>query len=308
MAILEFPVLFLGATPANTPALYSMMNHADLTLGTWFPMGGMQQISKAFEKVAKSVGVSIHYNSEVISITGSGQKIDTVATERDVYQCDGIVIAADYQYLEQTVLDKKFRKYDHKYWESRAMSPSSLLFYLGVKRKLPNLLHHNLFFDTSFEQHAAEIYENPQWPSNPLFYASLSSKTDSSCAPEGCENLFLLMPIAAGMKDDKALHQQYLDTFIKRIVDRAGVDFGNDIVVNRSYCLDDFKADYHSYKGNAYGLANTLKQTAFLKPKMRSSKASNLFFAGQLTVPGPGVPPAIISGRIAAKALLKVLK
>jgi len=307
VAILEFPVLFLGATPANTPALYSMMNHADLTLGTWFPMGGMHQISKAFENVAKSVGVNICYNSEVKLITGSNKKITTVETENAVYQCDGLVIAADYQHLEQNILDPQFRKYDSKYWESRVMSPSSLLFYLGVNKILPNLLHHNLFFDTSFEKHAKEIYEQPQWPSNPLFYASLSSKTDNTCAPPNCENLFLLMPIAAGMKDDKALHQTYLDTFIDRIVERSGVDFRNDIVVNRSYCLDDFKADYHSYKGNAYGLANTLKQTAFLKPKMRSSKANNLFFAGQLTVPGPGVPPAIISGRMAALELIKSL-
>ncbi len=304
-SILEFPVLFLGATPANTPALYSMMNHADLTLGTWFPIGGMHEIAKAFEKIAKHAGVAIKYSQEVIRIDGEKNKVNIVETVTDTYHCDGIIAAGDYQYLEQNVLDIKFRKYDAKYWNTRELSPSSLLFYLGINKKLPNLLHHNLFFDESFESHAFQIYNEPAWPKEALFYACLASKTDAACAPEGHENLFLLMPIAAGLKDDKAKHQQYLDLFLTRMEKRVGFNFRDAITVNRSYCLDDFVADYHSFKGNAYGLSNTLKQTAFLKPKMRSKKAKNLFFAGQLTVPGPGVPPAIISGRMAAKALDK---
>ena len=307
VSILEFPVLFLGSTPSNTPALYSMLNHADLTLGTWYPMGGMHQISLAFEKVAKSVGVDIKYNQTVLNITGDGNQINLVETENDSYSCDGCVIAGDYEHFEQRVLDKKYRKYNTKYWDSRTMSPSSLLYYLGVDKKIPNLLHHNLFFDESFEGHAKEIYDTPKWPSKPLFYASLSSKTDASAAPENGENLFLLMPLAAGLEDKVELHEAYLATFMRRIEERAGCNISDSISVKRSYCLEDFKKDYNSFKGNAYGLANTLRQTAFLKPKMRSSKAKNLFYTGQLTVPGPGVPPAIISGRIAAKELSKSL-
>jgi len=306
-AILEFPVLFLGSTPSNTPALYSMMNHADLTLGTWYPMGGMHEIGKAFEQVALSVGVEIKYSQEVMRISGSGKQIDTVETQTDTFACDGIVVSGDYHHIEQKVLDVQFRKYDEAYWDKRTMSPSSLLFYLGVEKKLPNLLHHNLFFDESFEQHADEIYKDPKWPSKPLFYASLSSKTDKSAAPPNAENLFLLMPLAAGLEDDQVLHQSYLDTFLNRLAERVGFNFKDNIRVSRSYAMNDFKKDYHSFKGNAYGLANTLRQTAFLKPRMRSLKAKNMFFAGQLTVPGPGVPPAIISGRIAAKELNKMI-
>lgn len=307
VAILEFPVLFLGSTPSNTPALYSMMNYADLSLGTWYPMGGMHKISLAFEKVAQSVGVEIKFNQEVKSITGSGKSINNVETQNASYDCDACVIASDYEHMEQRVLDDSFKKYDAKYWNNRTMSPSSLLYYIGVNKKLPNLLHHNLFFDESFEQHAHEIYGKPQWPSKPLFYASLSSKTDDSAAPKGGENLFLLMPLAAGLEDKTELHEEYLDVFLNRLEERVGDSIKNNIVLKRSYCLKDFKKDYNSFKGNAYGLANTLRQTAFLKPKMRSAKANNLFFAGQLTVPGPGVPPAIISGRIAAKELNKTL-
>jgi phytoene desaturase len=306
-SILEFPVLFLGSTPANTPALYSMMNHADLTLGTWYPMGGMHEISKAFEKIALNAGVEIKYNQEVTLITGSGKSINQVETKTDSFTCDGIVISGDYHHMEQKVLDPKFRKYDYDYWNKRTMSPSSLLFYMGVNRELPNLKHHNLFFDESFEGHADEIYKDPQWPSKPLFYACLSSKTDPNVAPKGSENLFLLMPLAAGLTDQPELHDTYLKNFLNRMEERVGFNFEENIEVKRSYSINDFKSDYHSFKGNAYGLANTLRQTAFLKPKMRSAKANNLFFAGQLTVPGPGVPPAIISGRIAAKELNKSL-
>ncbi len=305
VSILEFPVLFLGATPAKTPALYAMMNHADLNLGTWYPLGGMHKIAQAFEKIAIHLGVQIKYEEEVIKISGKQKNISTVVTANNTYKCDGIILAGDYAHLEQQVLDIEFRKYDATYWENRKMSPSSLLFYLGVNKKLPNLLHHNLFFDAPFEQHACEIYDQPKWPSNPLFYACLSSKTDESCAPKDHENLFLLMPIAAGLKDDPERYENYLNSFLDRMANRVGFDFKENIVLKRSYCLQDFKNDYHSFKGNAYGLSNTLLQTAFLKPKMRSPKAKNLFFAGQLTVPGPGVPPSIISGKMAADALAK---
>ena len=307
VSILEFPVLFLGSTPSNTPALYSMMNYADLALGTWYPMGGMHQISLAFEKVAKSVGVNIKYEEEVNQISGTGKSINKIITSKGEYDCDACIISADYEHMEQRVLDPRFRKYNSKYWDTRTMSPSSLLYYLGVKKTLPNLLHHNLFFDEDFGQHAHEIYGEPMWPTKPLFYASLSSKTDTAAAPPNSENLFLLMPLAAGLEDRSDLHEQYLDRFLGRLSERVGFDFKDEIEVKRSYCLADFKKDYHSFKGNAYGLANTLRQTAFLKPKMRSAKAKNLFFTGQLTVPGPGVPPAIISGRIAASELHKAL-
>lgn len=304
-SILEFPVLFLGSTPGNTPALYSMMNHADLTLGTWYPMGGMHEISKAFEKIARGAGVEIKYNQEVTHITGASKQVNKVETKTDSFDCDGIVVSGDYHHVEQNVLDPRFRKYDSSYWDKRTMSPSSLLFYLGVSKELPNLKHHNLFFDESFAAHADEIYQDPKWPTNPLFYACLSSKTDPNVAPKGSENLFLLMPIAAGLKDQPELHDLYLKNFLGRMEERVGFNFEDHIELQRSYSLNDFKSDYFSFKGNAYGLANTLRQTAFLKPKMRSAKAKNLFFAGQLTVPGPGVPPAIISGRIAAKELNK---
>ncbi len=305
--LLEFPVLFLGATPQNTPAMYSMMNYADLALGTWYPMGGMHEIVKAMVKTAQGQGVEIKLNHEVLKIETENGKVKYLITNQGIVNADFVIAGADYEHVDQSLLDKPNRNYDQKYWESRTMSPSSLLFYIGLDKKVEGILHHNLFFDEDFELHAEEIYTKPNWPQKPLFYVSCSSKTDSSVAPQGCENLFFLMPVAPDLKDDEATREHYFDLMINRFEKITGQQIRDSIVVKRSYAHQDFIADYHSFKGNAYGLANTLKQTAFFKPAMKSKKIKNMLFTGQLTVPGPGVPPSLISGQVAAREAIKLL-
>lgn len=299
--LLEFPVLFLGATPQNTPALYSMMNYADLALGTWYPMGGMNEIVQAMVNVAVEHGVTIRLQSEVIKIPVADGKASGVLTAEGFFPADMVIANADYQFVDQTLLDKPYRNYTPKYWGNRTLSPSSLLFYLGINKKLEGIEHHNLFFDEDFELHAKEIYTEPKWPSKPLFYVSCTSKTDPGVAPDGMENLFFLMPIAPGLTDSQEMRDKYYNLMMDRFEKVTGQSVRDSVIVKRDYALNDFTADYHSFKGNAYGLANTLKQTAFLKPKMRSKKVKNLLYTGQLTVPGPGVPPSIISGQVAAK-------
>lgn len=306
--ILEFPVLFLGATPWKIPALYSLMNHADLNLGTWYPRGGMYEVVKALEKINLDLGVNIITGQEVQSVEFLGKNIHTLCTDRQRITADFIINATDYHHFEQKVLPPKYRKYDAAYWESRTMAPSSLLFYLGIEGKIEGLHHHSLFFDEDFQQHAEEIYERPQWPKKPLFYLCSPSRTDDSVAPKGCENLFLLMPLAPGLKDDKLKHDEYYEQMMDRVEQRLKQPIRDKVIYKKSYCLEDFSKDYNAYKGNAYGLANTLMQTAFLKPKMRNSKISNLLNCGQLTVPGPGMPPSLISGRLAAMEAIKYLK
>ena len=303
--LLEFPALFLGATPQNTPALYSMMNYADLVLGTWYPMGGMHEIVKAMVDIAGEQGVGIKLNSEVTKINIENGYVQSVSTNDGDYPADIVIAGADYEYVDQHLIDEPYRNYTKKYWDSRTLSPSCLIWYIGVSKKLPSLQHHNLFFDEDFEQHAQEIYKQPAWPQKPLFYVCCSSKTDSTVAPENCENLFFLMPVAPGIEDNDAVRQQYLDLMISRFEKVTGEKISENVILKRSYALNDFKADYRSFKGNAYGLANTLKQTAFLKPAMGAKKIKNLLYAGHLTVPGPGVPPAIISGQVVANEAMK---
>ena len=308
LELVEFPILFLGATSENTPALYSLMNYADLALGTWYPKGGMHKIVEGMVRLAEELGVELQYGAEVTEIVVENGRSTGVRTTTGFVAADAVVAGADYHHIEQEVLAPEFRNYDEKYWDSRTMAPSSLLFYLGVNKKLDKLRHHNLFFDEDLTQHAREIYEQPQWPSRPLFYASVPSKTDPTVAPEGQENLFLLIPVAPGLTDDEATRERYYDSLMDRLERHCGHSVRDAVVFKRSYAHRDFVADYHSYKGNAYGLANTLRQTAILKPTLKSKRVKNLYFTGQLTVPGPGVPPSLISGQVVAGQVLKEIK
>jgi phytoene desaturase len=303
--LLEFPVLFLGATAEKTPALYSLMNYADMSLGTWYPMGGMYKIIEGMVDLAKSQGVKFEYNSAVSALEMNGVKAKGLWTGAHFKPSDYIVSSADYHHVEQHLIPKEFRRYSEAYWNSRTMAPSSLIFFLGVNKRVKNLLHHNLFFDQDFSTHAKEIYENPQWPTSPQFYVSCPSKTDDSVAPEGCENIFILIPVAPGLKDDEAQREKYYSLVLERLENLIGENIRDHVVYKRSYAHNDFIADYNAFQGNAYGLANTLMQTANLKPGIVNKKIGNLFYTGQLTVPGPGVPPSLISGQVVARELIK---
>lgn len=307
LSLMDFPVLFLGSAPENTPALYSMMNYAGLMLGTYYPENGMFQIIQAMEKVAIDLGVKIELNADVKEIKTENNLAKSVILNNLEYNFDAIVAAGDYAHME-TLLPKSHRNYTKKYWDSRVLSPSSLLFFVGVNKKIPKINHHTLFFDESLEDHAKDIYNEPKWPEKPLFYVCAPSKTDEKVAPENSENLFFLIPLAPGLEDTEDLREKYFKIILDRLEKFTETNIENSIIFKKSYCIKDFEKDYYSLKGNAYGLSNVLKQTAILKPKLHNKKLSNLVYAGQLTVPGPGMPPAIISGKIAANEIHNFFK
>jgi len=302
--ILEFPVLFLGAKPSDTPLFYSFMNYADFGLGTWHPKNGMYSVVLAIEKLAVELGVVIHTNSNISKIDVLDGKATGLTVNGKMITADVILSGADYHHTE-TLLDEKFRRYSEKYWDSRTFAPSSLLFYVGFDKKVENVKHHTLFFDVPFDQHAKDIYDDPKWPENPLFYASFPSKTDADAAPEGKEAAIFLIPLAPGIEDTAELREQYFEKIMTRLENLTQQSLKKNLIFKESFCVNDFISDYNSYKGNAYGLANTLLQTAFLKPKLKSNKVENLYFTGQLTVPGPGVPPALISGKLVSELIEK---
>ena len=302
--ILEFPVLFLGAKPSNTPSFYSFMNYADFGLGTWHPKGGMNDVIKAMTELAETLGVKIKTNQNVSKIVTENSLVKGVLVNDKMVEADVVLSGADYHHTE-TLLDEKYRQYSESYWNNRTFAPSSLLFYVGFDKKLKNIAHHTLFFDVDFESHTRSIYDNPEWPKEPLFYANFPSLTGEDFAPKGKEGGFFLIPLASGIRDTEALREEYFDIIMKRIEKQTNQEVRTSILFKESFCVNDFIKDYNSYKGNAYGLANTLLQTAFLRPKLKSKKLDNLFFTGQLTVPGPGVPPALISGKIASNLIMK---
>jgi phytoene desaturase len=303
--LLEFPILFLGAKPENTPALYSLMNYADMALGTWYPKGGMFKIIDGMVMLAKSLDVKFEFDSTVQGIEVDSTKAKGVLVNDTFREFDYIVASADYHHVEQHLLPETHRTYTEAYWQKRTMAPSSLIFYLGLNKKIDNILHHTLFFDQDFEVHAREIYGEPKWPSAPQFYVSCTSQSDRTVAPEGCENIFILVPVAPGLEDSEEMREKYFDSIISRFEAIMGQNIRDHIIYKRSYAHSDFISDYNAFKGNAYGLANTLSQTANLKPSIINKRVKNLFYTGQLTVPGPGVPPSVISGQVVAKELIK---
>lgn len=300
-SLMEFPALFLGAAPQHTPALYSLMNHADLELGTWYPMGGMGRVVDAMVTVARDLGVEMRMSEPVERILAeNGNRVTGVKTQRGTTPADVVVASADYHHVEQDLLTAHLRNYDQPYWDKRTMAPSSLLFFLGFDRRLGTLDHHTLFFDEALDLHSTEIYDTPRWPSKPLFYVSSTSRTDPSTAPPGHENVTVLIPIAPGLEDNEGIRDRYYGLVMERLSRHLGFEALPHVVVKRSYCINELTADYNSFRGNAYGLANTLRQTGPLRPSVKSRKVKGLYFAGQLTVPGPGVPPALISGQLVA--------
>ncbi len=305
--ILEFPVLFLGAKPSKTPSFYNFMNYADFGIGTFHPKKGMYQVILAMETLAKELGVTIKTDTPIDKIIVEDREAKGVISHGEKFYSDIVLSGADYNHTE-TLIEKQYRQYSEKYWAKKTFAPSSLLFYVGFDKKLKNVNHHTLFFDVDFDTHAADIYDDPKWPEEPLFYASFPSITDDSAAPKGKEAGIFLIPLAPGLEDTEDLREQYFNKIISRFENLTSQKVKNNIIFRESFCVNDFIKDYNSYKGNAYGMANTLMQTAFLRPKLRSKKVKNLYFTGQLTVPGPGVPPSLISGKLVAELIKKYQK
>ncbi len=306
-ALIEFPVIFLGASPKNIPAMYSLMNYGGYALGTWYPMGGFYQLILALEKIAKQQGVIFHYNSNISKIITQANKVKSIQVNDKNLNFDAVISSADYHHTE-TLLDAPNRNYTESYWNSRTFAPSCLIYYLGFNKRIENLKHHTLFFEHDLDEHIDSIYTKKQWPEKPLFYVCCPSKTDISVAPKGHENVFMLMPLATGISDTEEIRERYFNKMLKRLETHTGMkQLSAHIDYKKSYCVSNFVNDYNAYQGNAYGLANTLRQTAVLKPSIKNKKIKNLYYTGQLTVPGPGVPPSLISGKIVATELDKYL-
>lgn len=303
-SILEFPVLFLGAKPQNTPAFYNFMNHADFGLGTWYPKGGFNAVALGMVKLAKELGVQFNINQEVVKIETENNKAKKVVTTTDIFEADLVISGADYAHTEK-LLKPGEKNYSKEYWQKKTFAPSSFLYYVAFNKKVPELQHHNLFFDTDFEKHAVEIYDDPKLPTKPLFYANFSSKTDLDLCPEGKEIGFFLIPVAVDLEDSQEIHDRYFELIMSRIEENIGIDLRDSVIFKKSFGVNDFKERYNSCRGNAYGLANTLLQTSVLRPSISNKKITNLFYTGQLTVPGPGVPPALISGKVVTDYIIQ---
>lgn len=303
--ILEYAMVFLGTNPVDAPAIYSIMSHVDLNLGVFFPDDGMAGATKGFIKLCKEFGVNLVTGEEVIEIETSSGKAVGVKTTNQYYEADVVVSGADYHHIDREVLADEDSQYSGRYWGKRVVAPSMFIAYLGINRKLKNLEHHNLYFAENWHTHFDTIFKNPAWPEKPCFYLSCISKTDPKSAPEGGENVFLLVPVAPGLADSDEQRATYLAHVLEHVKEVTGEDLTQDVVVQRIYTHRDFIEDYHAYKGTALGLSHTLMQTAIFRPSNRSKKIQNLFYTGQYTHPGVGVPMVLIASEIVAEEIRK---
>lgn len=303
--ILEYTLVFLGGSPKNTPAMYNIMSHIDFNMGVWYPDGGISAVADAIYKIAKKKGVKFKFDEPVEQIITENGKATTVKTNKALYKADIVISNADYAHTELKLLDQKSRTYDKKYWAKRVYAPSAFIIYLGIKGKIKSLTHHNLFFENDWQKHFDEIFNNPKWPKEPSYYISCPSKTDKKVAPKGHENIFVLVPVAPGLKDDEVTREEYYNKTMTHIENLLGEKIRDKIVVKRIYSHRDFYNDYNAYKGTALGLSHTLMQTAVLRPRQKSRKVKNLYYTGQYTHPGIGVPMVIISSQILANNVFK---
>jgi phytoene desaturase len=299
--ILEYPVVFLGGDPKRTPALYSLLAHADYNLGVWYPHGGMHAVARAMHGACIQHGVETRFNTAVTKVLVKNKRAIGVETETGEIHADAVIMNADYAWAEMNLLEQKHRTYSESYWKKRTVAPSGFILYLGVKGKLESLAHHTLFFDNDWQEHFDEIFEKPSWPKRPSYYVCAPSKTDSSVAPRGCENLFILVPVAAGLADDDAQREAYTEQIITHFETVTGESIRDRLIVKRAFSQRDFTALYNAYKGTALGIAHTLLQSAVFRPAPRSKKVRGLFYTGQYTTPGIGVPMCIISGTVVSE-------
>jgi phytoene desaturase len=301
--ILEFMTVFMGGSPQNIPGVYSLLSHVDLDLGIWYPMGGFGEVVNQFAKHAKSLGVKIVYNAPVTKIITTQHKATALEIKGQKYNFDAIVANADYHHVENDLLPHNYRSYSESYWQKRVLSPSAALVYLGVKNKVPGLLHHTMFFDSDWHGHFNQVFKAKQWSNRPLFYVGTPSKTDPSVAPKGQENIVILAPMANGLNPTKQQLNKLAGSLISRMEAKLNYQFSKDIVVKEIVSQDFFEKTFNSYQGNAFGLAHVLGQSALFRPRMQSKKLNNLFYVGQYTNPGTGVPMVVLSGKIVARVV-----
>ncbi len=303
--ILEYTIVFLGGSPYDSPALYSLMSHVDFNLGVWYPYGGMGKLVEAMEKIAEEQGVKFVFNEPVVDIKIADGNAKSVQTTKHTYPADIVVVNADYAYADQNLLEKQFRSYSPNYWEKRKIAPSAYLLYLGLDKKLKSLTHHNLYFHPQWENHFQQIFQNPEWPDEPSYYVCCPSKTDDSVAPKNYENVFILVPVAPGLEDTDEIREQYYDKVLDHLEDLIGEKIKDHVIVKRIFAHNDFSTRYNAYKGTALGLAHTLRQTAIFRPSHQSKKIKNLYYTGHYNHPGIGVPMVIISSHILAEKIQK---
>ncbi len=303
--ILEYPSVFLGSSPFKVPAIYHLMSYLDFRQGVYYPQGGMYSVTESMVSIGRNLGVKFYLNKAVKAIEIQDKEATGLRMNDGSRILADIVISnADMHFTQTKLLPTHAQDYPSSYWKKRQAGPSALLMYLGVKGSLPQLKHHNLFFVKDWKENFAKIAEAKEWPIPASIYVCKSSQTDSSVAPKGHENVFVLVPLPANPNLHADKLEEYAELYIQQIAEQSGViDFAERIVTKELYGPADFYNDYNSWKGTALGLGHELRQSAMLRPRTRSKKTKNLYYVGANVQPGIGVPMCLISAELVYKQI-----
>jgi phytoene desaturase len=298
--VLGFNTVFLGSSPYKTPALYSLMSHADLTQGVFYPMGGIGSMVKGLRKVGEEQGVVFRFAENVDKIEVNEGKATGVHTEKEFIPADIVLSAADYHHTDTELLERRYANYPLKSWEKRVMAPSTFLLFIGLDKQVSGLIHHNFYFVEDWKGNFDTIFTHPEWPQEPSYYIGVPSKTDTSLCPAGGETLFILVPVASGLRDTTEFREQFAEKILTHLEELIGEEIRSNIVYKRIVSHRDFIDNNNIYKGASLGLAHTLFQTALLRPDHRSKKVPNLYYTGHYTQPGIGMPMQLIGAQMVA--------
>lgn len=303
--ILEFSTVFLGGSPFNTPAFYILILHTDFNLHIWHPEGGIYKVIEAVEALCRRYNVVIKKSEPVMELQSKNGKLTAAITARGIYEADIFVCNADYAYCETELINNDNQSYSNSYWQKRTLAPSAFLLYLGLNKKMKNLEHHTLYFDRAWENHFDHVYnKSTSWPKKPSYYLCVPTKTDSSLAPHGNEALTVLVPVSPYTKATESSKDIFMHRTIKHLEELTQQEIANKIMVKKIFTNSDFTSAYNAYKGSAFGIAHTLTQTALFRPNNKSKKLQNLYYVGQYTNPGIGLPPALISSQIVHQMII----
>lgn len=303
--IVEYSIGFLGGSPKNTPSFYHIMSHIDLTLGVFYPEGGMRAVVGALHRLAEEQGARFFFDEPVTRILVEDGAAAGVETAKGSFEADIVLVNADYPFAELHLLDDRHRTYDARYWEKRVLAPSAFVVYLGVNRRFPGLAHHTLFLDEDWEAGFDTLFDPAKaaWPDRPSYYVNVPSRTDQTAAPEGCDTLFILVALAPGLEDTPERREAFYRQIMDDLEQKLGEDVRSAVEVKRIFALEDFEDRYNAYHGTALGLSHTLFQTALWRPSHTSKRVANLYYSGHYTHPGIGVPMTLISSTLVAREL-----
>lgn len=305
--ILEYSIGFIGGSPKNTPSIYYIMNYVDLNLGVWYPIGGIGKIVEKLFELCNKRGVNFLFNENVTKITTEKGTVTGVETSKENYKAEIVIVNADYPHSELNLLETSNRTYPKKYWDNKLFAPSALVIYIGLSKKIQNLVHHNLYLAGDWNLSFNILYDldDPEWPANVSYYVNVTSKTDPSISPKQGETIFILIPTPENFSDTTEARELLYKKILQHIEKIIGEEIIGYEKVKRIFGPNDFVEDYNAFKGTSLGLVHTLTQSAIFRPSHRSKKIKNLYYNGHYTHPGIGIPLVLMSSQILSKNLIE---